>query len=140
MKKECLTAYQFLLLYSALSIYKENSFFIYNKELEQKLAKFHDVEAFNILFSNIELKQTNKIFSLNLDEAFDLAYNKGLLIEIPLSDNNISVINFSNEFANDIINSFDNSIIYIINDLIDMANEDKKISFTNKKNTRKLYK
>ena len=59
------------------------------------------------------------------------------IIKVKILNDNI---NFSNEFANDIINSFDNSIIYIVNDLIDMANEDKKISFTNKKNIRKLYK
>jgi hypothetical protein len=140
MKKENLSAYQFLLLYSALSIYKEKTRFIYNKELEKKLANFYNVYTFNILFSNIKLRETNKTLSLNLDEAFAFAYEKELLTEVLSSDNNVSIINFSNDLASDIINSFDNSIINLMNDLIDMSNENKEISFASKKHTRKLSK
>ena len=142
MKKENLSAYQFLLLYSALSICKEKTRFIYNKELEQKLANFYNVHTFNILFSNIQLRKNNKTLSLDLDEAFAFAYEKELLSEVLSSDNNLSIINFSNNLASDIINSFDNSIINLMNDLIDMANENKTNileSYPNNKKIRKRY-
>lgn len=115
LKEEEFSEYDFLKLYSAITILKGSSPVIINNKLEKQLFRYYNSLEFIKLFENVYDKENGCV---NLNKAFQKAYEMGL-IQISEDKGELrSIINFSLEEAKRIIFEYDEDYISSMSKLI----------------------